>query len=288
MPELPEVEILVRHLSPQLKGKVVKSVTVRRAKILGATSEKKFHSELKGAKFKDISRRGKYILFNLEKSGFEEYLQMVGHLGMTGRMYLASKDFEFPKHTAVVLHLGRENFIFEDTRYFGRMTLDTKGVAKLGPEPLGEDFSVANFAAALSRTSQPVKIKLLDQSLVAGIGNIYAGEALFEAGIHPGTRSFELTDIQIRRLHHTIRDTLVKAIKLGGSMALDFAGATDRDRLFYFGSGAEGTQKWEERFAVYDRAAQPCRRCGELIERIVQAARSTYFCPRCQPGKKTP
>jgi formamidopyrimidine-DNA glycosylase len=282
MPELPEVEILVRHLSPLLKGGVVREATVRRRKVLGATSEKEFRNTLLGAKFKDITRRGKYILFSLAKPGVKETILMVGHLGMTGRMYLAARDLEYPKHAAVVLHLGPKNFIFEDTRYFGRMTLDTIAITKLGPEPLGGEFTAEYLKHSLSRTRRPVKIKLLDQSLVAGIGNIYAAEALFEAGIHPESISSQLSGPQIHRLHRAIRNTLESAIKLGRELSLDFVGTSKNDGLFYFGGREGGAQQWEERFAVYDRLGQPCRKCGSLIRRIIQAARSTYFCPICQ------
>src|ERR1035437_5197467 len=174
MPELPEVEVLVRHLRPLLIGKTIRSVEIRRAKVLRPTSSARFQKVLCGAKFLGLQRRGKYLLFELRRPGAREKLFLLGHLGMTGRMYLAPKSAPLPKHAAVVLHLGALKFIYEDTRYFGRLTLDLAAAEKLGPEPWAEDFTPEVFHNKLKTSRQPVKVKLLDQSLIAGVGNIYA------------------------------------------------------------------------------------------------------------------
>src|SRR5262249_16187446 len=145
MPELPEVEVLVRHLNPLLRGKRIREVRVRRSKVLEPTSVRRFTRVLRGATFKELRRRGKYLLFSLKPQGGGSTILLVGHLGMNGRMYLQSPDEPLPKHAAVVLCLGKQNFIFEDTRYFGRLTLDTGGLARLGPEPLGAEFTVEGF-----------------------------------------------------------------------------------------------------------------------------------------------
>lgn len=282
MPELPEVEVLVRSLGPLLKNKAVRKVRVRRPKVLRPTSARQLARTLTNGRFLELSRRGKYLLFTLQSAGRPVSVLLVGHLGMTGRMYLQPAGRSLPKHAAVVLELGRENFVFEDTRYFGRMTLDTGAIEKLGPEPLGPDFTVEYFAQALRRSSQPVKIKLLDQGLVAGIGNIYASEALFRAGISPRLPARRLQPEQIERLWRTIRDVLAEAIAWGSTVPLDFPGVRRRDRLFYYGSAAERGDFYTERLQVYDRAGRPCPKCGAAIKRLVQAGRSTYYCPACQ------
>src|SRR5438552_12379006 len=130
---------------------------------------------LRGATFTSLARRGKYLVFELQTQTCKRCrpLHLLGHLGMTGRIFLSEKTKSLPKHTAVVLDLGHENLVFEDTRYFGRLTLDTSVLGRLGPEPLDGTFTVKSFAQSLQRSAQPIKIKLLDQSLVAGVGNIY-------------------------------------------------------------------------------------------------------------------
>src|SRR5258708_28397837 len=134
---------------------------------------------------------------------------------MTGRIYIAGKNSSLPKHTSVVLDLGRENFVFEDTSYFGRLTLDATPLARLGPEPLDRSFSLESFSKQLRRSSQPIKIKLLDQTLLAGVGNIYASEALFQARISPRLAARRLSLEQVRRLRVAIRNMLRRAIDCG-------------------------------------------------------------------------
>jgi formamidopyrimidine-DNA glycosylase len=182
----------------------------------------------------------------------------------------------------VVLNLGDENFVFEDTRYFGRLTLDERPIEKLGPEPLEKDFTIERFRDALKRSSQAIKIRLLDQRLVAGIGNIYASEALFRAGISPRVAARRLNTKQIVRLWRGIRDVLAEAIECGSTVTLNYAGSEKRDGLFYFGRAAGAPDYYEERLRVYDRAQKPCPDCGTAIKRLIQAARSTFYCPRCQ------
>jgi len=281
MPELPEVEVLARHLAPLLQNRKVERVEIRRAKILAPTTVEEFSRKLRGAKFVGLSRRGKYLLFELRGRNGEEF-PLVGHLGMTGRMYLAPAKNPLPKHAAVVLSLGAQNFVFEDTRYFGRLTLDTRAIAALGPEPFGDDFTAEYFSHALQRSAQSIKVKLLDQQLVAGIGNIYASEALFRAGIPPKLPARRLKASQTARLRQAIRETLRDAIKRGSTVPLNHSSDGVRDGLFYFGSAPGTPDFYEERLRVYDRAGKPCRICKSPIKRIVQGARSTFFCPKCQ------
>jgi formamidopyrimidine-DNA glycosylase len=281
VPELPEVEVLFRYLAPRLRNKSVRDVEVRRERVIAPTSIRKLKTALRGAEFIDLTRRGKFLLFTFKAANETEPRKLLGHLGMTGRMYLLPAQNELPKHAAVVLNLGDENFVFEDTRYFGRFTLDLRALENLGPEPLGEDFSTEYLAQNLSKSRQPIKVKLLDQSLVAGVGNIYASEALFRAKISPRLSARRLKLEQIESLRESVRSVLKEAIECGSTVPLDYAGVEDRDRLLYFGS-ADAPVHYEERLRVYDRLGQPCTVCGNPIRRIVQAARSTFYCRTCQ------
>ena len=283
MPELPEVEILVRHLQPLLKGKTIRNVEVRRPKVVLPSPVESFSQTLKGVRFKNVTRRGKYLLFSLKLPRNGGSTVLVGHLGMTGRMYLLATATPLPKHAAVIFGLGRENFVFEDTRYFGRLTLDSGAIARLGPEPLSREFSAPAFAEKLARSSQAIKVKLLDQTVVAGVGNIYASEALFRARISPRAKANRLTLEQIQRLHQGIRAVLTEAIQNGSTVPLSFSGRGKQGRLFYFGRVPGAPDYYTERLKVYDRAGKPCSVCGAPIQRQVQAARSTFFCPECQP-----
>jgi formamidopyrimidine-DNA glycosylase len=281
MPELPEVEILARHLQPLLRGKTISRVVVRRVKILKPTSLREFQRVLTGAKFTSLSRRGKYLLFELRSKTSGKPVTLLGHLGMTGRMFVVKNNEPLPKHAAVIFDLGRRNFIYEDTRYFGRLTLDVSAVEKLGPEPLGNEFTPEIFIRALKRSRQAVKVKLLDQSLVAGVGNIYASEALFRARISPKLAAKRLTIGQIKKLWRAIREVLGEAIAGGSTLPLNFSGGKS-DGLFYFGRAPSQQDYYEERLRVYDRAGKSCQDCGHPIKRIIQAARSTFYCPQCQ------
>ena len=281
VPELPEIEVLARHLRPLLRGKIIRGVDVRRAKVLSPTSPRMLRRILVGARFIGLSRRGKYLLFLLHSKNAAAPVTLLGHLGMTGRMFLAKRKARQPKHTAVILDIGGENFIYEDPRYFGRLTLDTMAIEKLGPEPLSEDFQPAKFREALQRSRQSIKVKLLDQKLVAGIGNIYASEALFRARLSPRLAADRLTAAQARRLWRAIRDVLADAIACGSTVPLNF-GAGKTDGHFYFGRAPGAPDFYSERLRVYDRAGRPCPVCRRPIQRITQAARSTFYCPHCQ------
>ncbi len=310
VPELPEVEVLVRHLRPLLLRKRIRGVQVFRPKVLRPTSAAVLKRKLVGARFAGIERRGKYLVFEVRRADFgpqqpaisaisadwasdvgtdrasrpgrSSSFRLIGHLGMTGRMYLVSKDATLPKHTSVALDLGREKFVFEDTRYFGRFTLDTSVLDGLGVEPLGPAFTPEHLGGVLARSTQPIKIKLLDQRLVAGVGNIYASEALFRAGIGPARPARSLRSKEIERLWQAIRDVLSEAIDCGSTVPLNFSETRKRDALFYFGRAPGVPDYYEERLLVYDREGRPCPSCKRPIRRIVQAGRSTFYCPSCQ------
>lgn len=280
MPELPEVEVLRRRLAPIVKGRRIKTLHVLRERVIRPNSKALLKRRLTGARITDLTRRGKFLLFQLRKDRRD--FELLGHLGMTGRMFVQSARAELPKHTAVYLDLGAKRFIYEDTRYFGRFTLDLSSIDNLGSEPLEEDFDPASFHAELKRSRQAIKVKLLDQALVAGVGNIYASEALHRARISPCRAARRLTATEAGRLHETIRTVLAEAIDCGSTIPLDFAGEGKRDGLFYYGLPEGADDFYEERLLVYDREAEPCTTCSTPIRRIVQAARSTFFCPRCQ------
>lgn len=285
MPELPEVEVLARHLAPLLVGQRVRAVEVRRAKIVQPSGVEEFASALRGARFTGLRRRGKYLVFTLRPGGSRPAFDVLGHLGMTGRMYLQPAGAPLPKHTAVALDLGRSRFVFEDTRYFGRLTLDLTPLAALGPEPLDGEFTAEALGRALARSRQAIKVKLLDQGVVAGVGNIYASEALFKAGLSPRRAACRLKPAQCARLCAAIREVLTEAIRFGSTVPLNWAGGPGGDGLFYYGRAEGAADYYEERLEVYDRAGQPCRRCGATVRRLVQAARSTFYCPGCQRGR---
>lgn len=280
MPELPEVEVLVRHLAPRLLNKTIRAIQILDRRSLRQTTPAAFTEALTQARFQSLQRRGKHLVFTLRKH--RHSTPLIAHLGMTGRLFLAGKQSSLPRHATIVLGLARENLVFEDVRRFGGMTLDTSAIERLGPEPLEPEFTVNTLSQALARSRQPIKIKLLDQSVVAGIGNIYASEALFRARLDPCTPSQLLSLPELQRLRSAIRRVLSQSIRFGSTMPLDFGGSASRNGLFYYGQSPEHAGNREERFQVYDREGKPCRRCKTPICKKVQAARSTYYCPRCQ------
>ena len=282
MPELPEVEVLARYLDPLLKGRVIRHVKVHRAKSIRPTMVSNFSKHLTGSRILGVGRRAKYLLFNLRKGDREPWI-LLGHLGMTGRMYVQRAGRGLPKHAAVSFRLNRGEFVFEDTRYFGRMTLEVDVMNKLGPEPLSEGFNGEILFEALRNCRQAIKPKLLDQTLLAGVGNIYASEALWHARISPRKIARRLTFAHCEALAISIVKVLTEAINQGSTVSLDFSGDGDGDGLFYYGSQDE-EEEHEERLMVYDWEGEPCERCGASIRKIIQTGRSTYYCPKCQRG----
>jgi len=282
MPELPEVEILVRHLSPVLKGRTIRKVRILKPRAIRPGPGQSFGRALVGLTFRGVVRRGKYLVFTLSTGTEQSTVRMLGHLGMTGRMYLRSARHPLPRHAAVVLSLGPDRLVFEDVRGFGRMTLDTAPLTELGPEALGPAFSLRYFQSALKRSATSIKGKLLDQSLVAGVGNIYASEAMFRARISPRRPARALSPEQVRRLHGSVRRVLKEAIRFGSTIPLNLTGESHSDGLFYYGRSVDGTGTYDERLRVYGREGCACYRCGGTVRRIIQSGRSTFHCPRCQ------
>ena len=275
MPELPEVEWVVRGLNRVLPGAEIRSVTVHCPRLLRPTPSETLRRALVGARIQTVDRRGKYIVFHLTPETGKKPFQICAHLGMTGRMDVVASDRALPKHAVVTLELGARRFIFEDARKFGRFTLDTEPLSRLGPEPLSDSFSPEGLSTSLTCSRQPIKSFLLDQSRVAGVGNIYASEALFRAGIHPRRVAGTVSTDEAVRLHHAIRAVLHEAIAAAES--------GDSGTRFYYGVDGASTGDAPSRFRVYDRDDDPCLVCGGSIERIVQSGRSSFFCPGCQP-----
>lgn len=290
MPELPEVETVMRGLAPALEGKRIVRVEQKRAD-LRKPFPPRLPERLAGRTISTLSRRGKYIL-----AGLSGDKVLIVHLGMTGRFQVerngqsrGAAEFYYehprdPKHDHLILHMAGETIvIFNDARRFGfvdlasRAQLDQhKALAGLGVEPLGNRFSAALLLEAAGGKAAPLKALLMDQSVVAGLGNIYASEALFRSALHPERPSSSLSDDEASRLAQAIRSVLEEAIAAGGSTLRDFAHA----------DGSSGS--FQERFFVYDREEQPCLVCSTPVRRIVQSGRSTFFCSACQPHRPAP
>lgn len=273
MPELPEVEIIRSQLEQELAGSRIAGCEVLLPRLVTHPTPLGYRRGLKGRRILDVKRRGKYLLLELDG----ERVLMI-HLGMTGSLLVASPEEERPRHTHIVFHLesGRD-LLYVDPRTFGETALLKKGdfrpltgLHNLGPEPLDDSFTVACLASAL-RGRCRVKAALMDQSRIAGIGNIYADEALHRAGISPLRRLDELSPAQIERIFSSLREVLSEAISRGGSSVSDYVDLRGEKGAF------------QERHRVYRREGEPCPRCGCAIRREKVSGRSSYFCPRCQP-----
>lgn len=269
MPELPEVETVVRTLRPRLLGKTVAQVTLLRADII-RSPHTDLPAKLPGVQVQAIHRRGKKILIALDNA-----CTLCIHLGMTGQLTVESPAAPLRPHTHLLISFENEphqQLRFRDPRRFGGVWWLACGQApdaNLGPEPLS--IRPPELLDRLHRTRRPIKAALLDQTLIAGLGNIYVDEALFAAGIHPLSPSHELSPEQIRRLTRSIKTILRRAIRHRGSTLRDYIDV----------NGQSG--RFQNLHRVYARENQPCRKCRTPIQRIVLAGRSTHFCPRCQP-----
>ena len=274
MPELPEVETYVRELEPLLRGRRITRAAVTWPRTIAAPTATMFVDQIAGRRFTDFSRRGKYMLLGLESGD-----TLIVHLRMTGKLLVMADDAPVDKHTHVVLDLDNGQRVhFNDTRKFGRMWLVTDPetvLRKLGPEPLSEAFSPAHLGAALAGRSAAVKALLLNQEIIAGVGNIYADEALFAAGIAPLRAGGDLSEAEVTALHYAVRRVLAAGIAARGS---SLGGSSLQNYLRP--SGEQGG--FQEQHQVFRRTGEPCRTCGQPIERIIVAQRSTHYCPHCQ------
>ncbi|KAB7644067.1 bifunctional DNA-formamidopyrimidine glycosylase/DNA-(apurinic or apyrimidinic site) lyase [Polymorphobacter fuscus] len=270
MPELPEVETVMRGLAPVWMGQRFARITLNRADLRRPFPDG-LGQRLTGAVVTGCRRRAKYGLVDTDRGD-----TMIVHLGMSGRMRVDPEAIG--KHDHVVFETGNGRQVaFNDARRFGSIDLvETSAVAAhpllagLGPEPLGPDFGAAMLAAAFRGRMAPAKALLLDQRIVAGLGNIYVCEALFRAGIHPGRAGGQVAARRISLLVDSVRAVLLEAIAAGGSSLRDHA-APD-GTLGYFQKG----------FQVYGQEGKPCPVCARPVQRIVQSGRSSFFCARCQ------
>lgn len=279
MPELPEVETYIRDLAPLLRGRQVASAHVRWPCTIAAPEPEAFVQRITGQRFVEFGRRAKYMLLGMDSGD-----TLIVHLRMTGHLLVQSGLFEPDAHTHVVIGLddGRQ-LHFQDARKFGRIWLTPDPapiLARLGPEPLEAAFSPEVLAQKVAGRKAPIKNLLLDQTIVAGVGNIYADEALHQAGIHPARAAGELTAEELARLHTAIQTVLGAALLNGGSSL----GASNVQN-YVRPTGEPGAFQRDHR--VYKRTGQPCLRCGTPIERMVIAQRSAHFCPNCQQERRT-
>lgn len=275
MPELPEVETYVRELEPELNGRDVIHAEVSWPRIIAEPTVETFESGMAGQTFATFGRRGKYMLLGLASGD-----TLIVHLRMTGKLLLQPGETPPQKHTHVQFDLndGRRLF-YNDPRKFGRLWLvndPSHVLSRLGPEPLSESFSVDWLVAKMAGRTASIKALLLDQSVVAGVGNIYADEALFDAAIHPTRAGGQLNADELSALRTSVRMVLEAGIRYRGSSL------GDSSELNYMRPGGS-SGRFQDEFQVFRRTGQPCPNCGTEIERIVLAQRSTHFCPTCQP-----
>jgi formamidopyrimidine-DNA glycosylase len=289
MPELPEVETVTRSIAP-LVGRHIVSAEFRSSRVLRGGDPDRMAARIQGLRIAAVKRYGKFILMSLDAGGRsagglaarsagglaprsagglaagEGYL--VIHLGMTGRLLLGGPA---GKHTHAILTLDRGVLLYDDSRQFGCLEFSEEfphRVAKLGPEPLEAPYEV--FASALKRRKTRIKALLLNQAFLRGLGNIYADEALFRAGVHPLAIASRLRGERPRRLFDAIRAVLTEAIAAGGSSISDYVDAQGRKGFFQLSH------------RVYQRTGEPCLTCQTPIRRILVAQRSSHFCPKCQ------
>lgn len=269
MPELPEVEVTRRGLLPLL-GQRVRRVTVRNPALRWPVPDN-LHALLAGQCLLDLRRRAKYLLARFESG------TLLLHLGMSGRLCLLANDEPVGRHDHVDLYFENGAVLrLHDPRRFGAVLWLTGDPAQhgllkdLGPEPLQPDFDADYLYRATRSRKTPVKNAIMDARLVAGVGNIYASESLFRAGIDPAVPARDLSLRRCKRLVAEIRATLNEAVQAGGSSLRDFFGADGNPGYF------------QQRYFVYGREGEPCRVCGSGIRKRVQGQRSTFYCPVCQ------
>ncbi len=275
MPELPEVEHVVRALRRAVLGRQIIATEIRLPKLIAPTSPSTFNRKVKDSRITSVERRGKFILIELDSGQV-----LVVHLRMTGKFLVLTPDDPLPPHSHAIFYLEDERrLVFRDQRQFGVMKLvaasrlgNTKGIIELAPEPFSEDFSVAYLREILGRSQRTLKTLLLDQTRVAGLGNIYAAEALFRARVNPFKTAAGLGSRRVERLHQAIRDVLRAAISGSSTRRINLENPNG------FSYGAVFENVWQ----VYEREGEPCFKCGTRIRRAVHGGRSTYWCPRCQ------
>jgi formamidopyrimidine-DNA glycosylase len=278
MPELPEVETIARGLAQNLTGDVIESVWLGNKPEPLKSPAGEIVSTLEHARIADVRRVGKHIVVDLSRGSSRQspvarrqrkQAQWIVHLGMTGRLLIAKPEHELPKHTHAILRLrsGRE-LRFVDPRRFGRLAVVRQGFQAPGSEPLNVGFE--SFVGLFRGRKTPIKSALLNQNLLSGIGNIYADESLFRAGVRPRRRAASLTRAELQRLYSAVQQVLNEAIAAGGSSVSDYVDSNGDAGFFQF------------QHRVYGREGEPCLVCRAPIKRIVIAGRSAHYCPKCQ------
>ena len=276
MPELPEVEVCRRGIAPELEGGIIAGVAIRAPK-LRQPIPRELAELLPGCRVLAVRRRGKYLLLDCHREGVEGTL--IIHLGMSGKLRFAPLALPAGKHDHFELLLAGQMLRLTDPRRFGvvlwqpgppEMALMHPLLASQGVEPLSDEFTVDWLCEALAKRSGPIKPTLMDSHLVVGIGNIYAAESLFRAGISPLRPANRISRARYASLVQAIRETLTQAIAAGGSSIRDYVQSDGASGWFQIQAG------------VYDRAGQACVRCAGVVRQIRQAGRSTFYCPGCQ------
>lgn len=275
MPELPEVESVVRSLANQVTGSTIESAWFSGKPPLFRSSPAKIAKVINGSKIQGVHRQGKHIVIDLERLTNRNQKKMraqwIVHLGMTGQFVVTVQNADIAKHTHVIANLdsGRE-IRFIDPRRFGRtwVVTDEEGFEAGGHEPL--DITFEQFASLFRGRNTPIKSALLNQKLLRGVGNIYADESLFRAGVRPRRRAGSLSRAELRRLHVAVQQVLQEAIAAGGSSISNYVNALGEAGLF------------QVQHRVYGRAGEPCVTCGAPVKRIVVAGRGTHYCRNCQ------
>ena len=267
MPELPEVETVRRGLSPRIVGRIISDIVIRERRFR-LPLDASFRRRICGRRILNLRRRGKYLVFEFNE------IALIAHLGMSGVFYFSDSPPDKARHEHVGFKIEKEFLIYKDPRRFGCIVLcDSPDshplLQKLGPEPLSAAFSGSVLREKLRGRKTPIKTALMDGKVVAGIGNIYASESLYLAGVNPQTAAGELSSVRAEKLAAAIKNILRRAIRAGGSTMRDFAKA----------DGAPGY--FQMQWKVYGRENTKCT-CGGIVKKITQNSRATYYCPRCQ------
>ncbi|MEO1963338.1 MAG: bifunctional DNA-formamidopyrimidine glycosylase/DNA-(apurinic or apyrimidinic site) lyase [Cycloclasticus sp.] len=270
MPELPEVETTRRGIAPHIEGKRVTGVIVRQPKLRWPISAE-ISTLLPGLRINSVKRRAKYLLINTDKG------TLIIHLGMSGSLRVVNADTAPEKHEHIDIIFNNNNCLrYKDPRRFGCLLWSSgpigehKLIQHLGPEPLSDAFDIDDFLPKAKAKRVPIKSLIMDGHIVVGVGNIYASEALFKAGIHPKRAANNISKARLNNLVLAIKDILAQAIEQGGTTLKDFVNSEGKPGYF------------QQTLNVYGRAKQPCTNCRTPIKQITIGQRSTFYCPRCQ------